>query len=226
MQKAEFQWDKIKESKTMKDAMGWAQKGLATGWLYLSDVLRHIDSGGRVVLNLLDHESRNPAIDRRTVKLRAVCNQWGEAYSPGDEIEIVTQKHNREAFGDIKGVGDKLKSGEIKAMVRRGEGGRLKSTYTIKLDQDLCCDVPYIVAKQLLLQYGQSVDGLGICDRERIDILTYPRDIDPATHKPVTRKLHNWRWEEITPEYYEQIKKDRRAAEKAAKAEATGKAQA
>jgi hypothetical protein len=184
-------------------------------YVNLTDALSNKDRYSTLVLELLLRETQTGLLNQygyndltmqRTYQLKCLIDKFGEPVKPGDMVEVIEKKTNRDVHG--KKIGAK----KMKKMKRRGEAKKLIFKRGYEVDAAGCITVPYKDALYLLSQFGVHYET-----KEPLS------PYHERTREPVKIRgkgevfLHHWRFEEVSPDEHKQLLKDAKKAGKAEK---------
>jgi hypothetical protein len=167
-------------------------------YVCITDAIMNRKRGGNYVLEHLDVENKEGMYDpdtrfhnrnnRRTWKIKALCNEWGEPYKPGD---MVIWTENLPYKDDL---GRKVSGRDVNAAIIRGEGHLYKRKQGLEVDENGCIECDYAQAATLLQGYGVHYEtGFAICGkREKM------RDKCEAPDGTM-KHVHYWRFKEVPP---------------------------
>jgi len=190
------------------------------GYVSITDAFAYRDMGGTVVLEYLEGEQRvgmkNPdtnAIDptvQRTWKFEVLCDEFGYPPIPGKYEKWLYSRTNRDEYGN------KLTSRDIAEMKRRGQGHKLETWHSAKIDEVNCIEVAYADAAILMDNWGVHYESNEPISRRKE--LGPPRKLQKNGQEGM-RHTHNWRFREVFPDEYEQKLADHKKQKRKKKAD-------
>jgi hypothetical protein len=175
-------------------------------YVIMTDALTEQNRGGQLVMQLLGEDEKTNLLRGRITrkyKLRAIKDEWGNLYYPGDVVKrrLENPKKNRK--------GDKYTNRALKGWRQSGEYDKMFVSYNeYTVDEKGCIDVSFEDAGYFLLEHGAHYEtGYGICGKRE-----HTREPCLA---PNGQKLHvhYWRFQEVPPEMYEALPKIERPIE-------------
>ena len=177
------------------------------GHVCLSDTLTHLSSGGYMMLEWLgkQEEQNMRAGTEMRWKIRAIQDEWGNEYKPGDKVVRKITKPYRDK------AGRKYRSNAINDFKRRGVYDKMfveKREFIV--DDKGCIDCSYDDAAFFLTEFGTHyASGEALCGRRELS--SGPCKAPDGSEKHV----RYWRYSEAPQDVYDNLpslKKQRRKA--------------
>lgn len=168
------------------------------GYVDITDVYTHLNSGGWMMLAYLDRQEQEGLRTRseHRWKLRAICDEWGNEYKPGD---VVVRKINK-PFRDE--AGHKLRSNAMNDMRRRGTFERdFVEVREFVVDEKGCIDCSYQDASHFISEFGVSYHdhSQALCGRRK-------ETAEPCRAPDGSmRPIQYWRFYEVPPDEYDRM---------------------
>jgi hypothetical protein len=177
------------------------------GHVCLSDTLTHLNSGGYMMLEWLGNQELQNirAGTEMRWKIRAIQDEWGNKYKPGDKVTRRIQKPLKDK------AGRKYRSNAINDFIRRGTFEKMFiELREFVVDDKGCIDCSYDDAAWFLTEFGTHYNsGVALCGRRELS--SGPCKAPDGSE----RHIRYWRFSEAPQEVYEQLpalKKTRKRA--------------
>lgn len=167
-------------------------------YVSLTDVYTNLSNGGYMMLSFLDRQEKEGFRTRSEYrwKLRAICDEWGNEYKPGD---VIVRKIQRPLTDE---AGRKYRANAINDFRRRGVfEQKFIEKREFVVDEKGCIDCSYEDAAWFISEYGVSYKDptQALCGRRE-----ETRDECRAPDGSM-RKIKYWRFYEVPPDIYETL---------------------
>jgi hypothetical protein len=175
-------------------------------YVCMTDAMMETNRGGQFIMQLCGESEKETLLRGqvpRKYKIRAIKDEWGNLYYPGDVIKRRIEKPKRDIDGN------KYTNRALKQMRTSGEYEEMFVYYNeYTVDEKGCIEAMFEDAGYFLGNYGVHYEtNFAICGRKE-----FTRDPCKA---PDGQKLHihYWRFKEMPPEVYETLPRLERPTE-------------